>query len=179
MANISKAKEIYKSTPGKINPNKPFVKIRGLYVAGTYRPPYLIKPLLNVVKIGGVNTANVVYYTQTNADDYDFGVISMIKLESTATNVTCQKFSVSSDETCDSGVISMIRLEPTTDNFICEKYTNASEETYDFGVISMIKLDPSTSNFVYTKTAVKKNTQPPGQPILNIKTSSTTVAVIT
>jgi len=43
----------------------------------------------------------------------------------------------------------------------------------------MIKLDTSSSNFDYSKNVVKKNTQPPGQPLLNIKASSTTVAVIT
>ena len=178
MANISKAKEIYKSTPSKINPNKPFVKIRGLYVAGTYRPPYLIKPILNVIKVGGVNSATVVYYTNADVDDCA-STISMIKLESSATNVTCQKYTVSSDETYDFGCLSMIQLNSTTNNFTCTKYTNTSDETYDFGCLSMIKLDTSSSNFDYSKNVVKKNTQPPGQPLLNIKASSTTAAVIT
>ena len=179
MANVFKAKEAYKKTPAKVNPDKPFVAVHGLYIAGMWRPPYWIDTTLNMTKIGGSQAADVVYYT-TSTEYPKMGVgVVLVDFTTDVSNITIQKYSTSSD-TSYLGV-GVVLVDFTTDisNMTYTKYTRDTQSPpLGVGVV-LVKFETDISNMNIFKTQPKSGEQPPGQPLLNIKTHSTTNASIT
>jgi hypothetical protein len=179
MANISKAKEIYKSTSRKIRPDTPFVKVRGLYVAGVYRPPYLIKPLLNVVKIGGVNPANVAYYTQASASAYvepegilqlksiNIGEVELVNYTETSSSAYVEPEGIIQLKSIDIGEVGVVFFGNDDASAYVEPEGIIQLKSIDIGVVGIMEIP-----FV-------RNVQPPGQPVLNVKSFNTISASIT
>jgi hypothetical protein len=179
MANISKAKEIYKSISRKIRPDTPLVKIRGLYVAGTYRPPYLIKPLLNMVKIGGVNSANVAYYTQATDTSYvekngilqlksiEIGEVGLINYTETSDSGYVEPEGILQLKSIEIGEVDIVFFGNDDDSAYVEKNGILQLKSIEIGSVSIMEIP-----FV-------RNVQPPGQPVLNVKSFNTISASIT
>ena len=65
MPNIFYAKEVYK-TYRDHNDNKHFVRLKGLYVTGKFKPPFYMDPLLLVTNL---DTTNAIVYHMTEHDD--------------------------------------------------------------------------------------------------------------
>ena len=180
MANISKAKEIYKSTPGKINPNKPFVPIRGLYVAGLYRPPYWIDSVLNVVKLATTSAAEVAYYTEADADTRA-STMNMIQFDVDLSYMDVTRYSTDSgDIHTKNACMNMIQFEiDMSDLQIVRYYTDEASTYPEKTCMKMIQfeIDMNTTDIVHISQRL--NTQPPGLPQLNVKRIGvTTNAVI-
>ena len=64
MPNIFYAKEVYKTY--RDNDNKHFVRLKGLYVAGKFKPPFYMDPLLLVTNL---NTSKAIVYHMTEHAD--------------------------------------------------------------------------------------------------------------
>jgi hypothetical protein len=180
MANISKAKEIYKSTPGKINPNKPFVPIRGLYVAGLYRPPYWIDSVLNVVKLATTSAADVAYYTEADAETHA-STMSMIQFDVDLSYMDVTRYSTASgDIHTKNACMNMIQFDvDMSDLQVVRYYTDESSTYPEKTCMNMIQfeIDMNTTDIVHISQRL--NTQPPGLPQLNVKQIGiTTTAVI-
>lgn len=65
MPNIFYAKEVYKTYRDN-NDNKHFVRLKGLYVAGKFKPPFYMDPLLLVTNL---DTSKAIVYHMTEHDD--------------------------------------------------------------------------------------------------------------
>lgn len=177
MANISKAKEIYKSTPGKINPNKPFVPIRGLYVAGLYRPPYWIDSVLNVVRLATTSAANVVYYTDSTDVAYTEknGVIQLTNIDIGDADII--QYGEDFDESYEKdGIVQLTDISIGELDII--SYGNDESDVYTEknGVIQLTTL--SLDEVDLYLISQRLNTQPPGLPQLNIKQIGVTTTAI-
>ena len=179
MSNIFKSKEIYKKIPVKVNPNKPIVALRGLYVAGKYRAPYWIDAVLNIRQLSTTRAADVVYYTTREDKITDYGCISMIQFDIDATNFKYAKLTTAQASTKDIGCLSMIQFDMTSTNFAYRKYATKNASNSDYGCLSMIQFDMDATNFAYTPMTKTENSQPPGQPVLNITNMTSTSGVIT
>jgi hypothetical protein len=179
VANVFKAREAYKKVHGTIDPNKPIIAVRGLYVAGMWRPPYWIDTTLNMTKIGGLQAADVVYYTaSTEYPKMGVGVV-LVDFTTDVSNMTIRKYSTSSD-TRDLGVgVALVKFETDVSNITYTKYTRDTQsQQLGVGVV-LVKFETDISNMNILKMQQKSGEQPPGQPLLNIKTHSTTNASIT
>jgi hypothetical protein len=175
MANIFKAKEIYKHTPSNINPNKPFVALRGLYVAGAYRSPYWVDAVLNITKLSTTTAADVVYYTSIEETTYDSGVLRIknISLDD-GQIVEYTSVNVSGYEQPE-GILRIKDVSVGEPSIVF--YTSIDHDGYDTGILRIKNV--SVDNFQVISIPIIHNEQPPGQPILNIKQMNTVVANIT
>jgi hypothetical protein len=168
MANISKAKEIYKSTPNKVNPNRPLIPVHGLYVAGLYRPPYWIDSVLNIVKLSTTTAANVVYYTDSTDVAYTEknGVIQLTSIDIDDVGVIQYGEDFDSSYEKD-GIVQLTDIAIGELDII--SYGNDESDVYTEknGVIQLtsVSLDEVDLYLI----SQRLNTQPPGLPQLNIK----------
>jgi len=178
MANISKAKEIYKSTPGKINPNRPLISVHGLYVAGLYRPPYWIDSVLNIVKLSTTSAADVVYYTETSDTSYPEknGVIQLTNIDIGDADIIQYGEDFDSSYEKD-GIVQLTDISIGELDII--SYGNDESDVYTEknGVIQLTAV--SLDEYDLYLISQRLNTQPPGLPQLNIKQIGvTTTAVV-
>ena len=179
MANIFKAKEIYKHITSNENPNKPHVKLRGLYVAGTYRPLYFNEYTLNLTQIGGSNASNVAYYTETSDNGYD-GVVQLVDVNIDDPTVveytTTSDFGYDDDGTSD-GLVKFSGFSiGETDIISFTSITDPSYEEYD-GIVKLSQF--AIDELQLLDLPIIDLSQPPGQPVLNIRSISTVSATVT
>jgi hypothetical protein len=191
LSNIFKSKEIYKKIPVKVNPNKPIVVLRGLYVAGKYRAPYWIDAVLNIKQLSTTRAADVVYYTTREVHQVlDVGV-TMTEFDVNISNIVVTKYTVDSTSNWFDIGVTMTKFDVDTSNMSYLKYTTNTQHGYfDIG-ITMTEFDvetPYESTIInqrqtatrpYWKIIPKPNTQPPGLPVLSLIGVSTTKATIT
>ena len=181
MGNIFKAKEIYKKTPVSENPNKPLVKLHGLYVAGTYRPPYFIDCTLTLSQISST-PAEVVYYTEASDTGYDDNGDGLLHINGvTIGDPTIISFTQTSDTGYDDNGNGLLRINGVTIGELdVYSFTNVDDSGYDDNGNGLLRInDVTLTGFTVTEISYLKNTQPPGQPVLNIKSIATVVATVT
>lgn len=77
MPNIFKSKEIFKHVIR--NGSHELIPVRGVYVAGTYRPPYLIDQNIDITYIGG-RPAAITPYSKVTVTFYNDCVIPNMEL---------------------------------------------------------------------------------------------------
>ena len=190
MANIFKAKEVYKKISSNLNPDKPLVKLHGLYVAGMYRPAYFIDATLTLSQLDSI-PATVVYYTEQEVHQVlDVGV-TMTEFDVNTSNIVVTKYTVDSTSKWFDIGVTMTKFDVDTSNVSYVKYTtNTLHGYFDIGV-TMTEFDvetPYESTIInqrqtatrpYWKIIPKPNTQPPGLPVLSLTDISTTRATIT
>jgi hypothetical protein len=168
MANISKAKEIYKSTPNKVNPNRPLIPVHGLYVAGLYRPPYWIDSVLNIVKLSTATAANVVYYTDSTDVAYTEknGVIQLIDID--ISDMIIVEYGEDSDSSYEKdGIVQLTNIDIGELDVLSFGNDESDVYTEKNGIIQLTNID--IDNFEILLIGNRSNTQPPGLPQLNIK----------
>lgn len=179
MANVFKAKEAYKKTPAKIDPNKPFVAVHGLYIAGMWRPPYWIDVTLNMTKIGGSQAADVVYYTEASDTGHvePEGILSVVSITMDEP-VLVEYTSISDNGYVETeGILDILSItmgEP--DIVFYDQYTDTGYVEPD-GILNVVEITMGQPTLY--QYSIKDGEQSPGQPILNIKTHGTTSATIT
>lgn len=179
MANVFKAKEAYKKTPAKVNPDKPFVAVHGLYIAGMWRPPYWIDATLNMTKIGGSQAADVVYYTEASDTGYvePEGILKIVGI--TMGDPTLIEYTSTSDfgYVEPEGILKILSITMGEPSLIF--YGRDSDTGYvePEGILKITEI--TMGEISLYQYIIKDGKQSPGQPLLNIKAHNTVSATIT
>ena len=185
MANVNKAQEVYKSTPGKISQSRPFVPVRGLYVAGVWRPPYWIDQVLNITRVGQSQPATIVNFTEKD-ENARIGVAKMIAFDTSISRMRVDRYSMITENPRVS-VAKMIQFKADLSNMEVTRYSSASYDKYSgnggsggqlTGCLRMIQFSANTSEMAVNRVIQVTNVQPPGLPVLNIKSYTTVDATI-
>lgn len=182
MANIFKASEAYKKVPNKILQTKPLVTVHGLYIAGLYRPPYWIKPIINVCSIGGSRAADVAYYTSISTEMYsEKDGILFVKNMSFIDDISYVDYSVSSyaGYVEPEGILFADNVSFVGDISVMS-YTRASVSGYTEPNGILFVNDVSLiGNISYIDKETEYCEQPPGYPVLNLYDIGSSPATVT
>ena len=182
MANIFRASEAYKKVPNKILQTKPLVTVHGLYIAGLYRPPYWIKPIINVCSIGGSRAADVAYYTSISTEMYsEKDGILFVKNMSFIGDISYVDYTVSSytGYVEPEGILFADSVSLVGDISVMS-YTRASASGYTEPNGILFVNDVSLiGNISYIDKETEYCEQPAGYPVLNLYNIGSSPATVT
>lgn len=183
MANIFKAKEIYKRLPGVSPSDNPLRAIRGLYVVGHLKTPYLIPSGIQITNIG-TRPATVVDYIETSYTRYpgDDDCNSSVLDFETSTRLNVTRYTTSSytrypgDDDCNSSVLD---FETSVGLNVTKYQTNYYTRYPGDDDCNSSVLDFETSRTFDITRYYTASAESTPEPLLRIKSIESTQATIT
>lgn len=174
MANILRSKEVYKRLIGIASSQNPLRAVRGLYVSGEHREPYLIDNGITITSFNS-SKAKIEDYVDTRDKLEPEQILNFLSVDN-ITNSTVVSYTQASKTLEADNILNFIGVETLTDSIIL-KYTSKEESLTPENILNILDVYDITSSTIVLYTQKEAMMQP--EPIIYINSISTVKATIT